>query len=634
MMENERENDNSDKEVLKDIKDGTAYKNVEYFQRNPDAFVCIIYSDAVELVNPLGSGKGKHKIVQIFWTLADIPRHQRSQIDRIQLGLVVKEKVLKKYGEKVIYKNLISDLKKLEAGIEIKTPFPKVIKCGLLVHSADNLEAMQVGGFSSCFSSRDICRICHCQHKDLIDHIHDYDGNAPHSYWTEVQYNSIIDDIEREEMEETEADVEAEMNLFGPREESSDEEQDEIDNDESENDDTDDDTQDSEEEMENPGDGGRHGLKKRCPFNELDSFHAIYGFPPDILHDIFEGVVAQDLCGVIKILSEEGWFQLEEYNTSLKKQEYKSFERSDKPQEIKSFKAMKLPGKAVAIWTHIRNFAFIIKPFVKDYENQVLALGLKLAEIVERVTAVEIRHYEVEVLEEKILEYLDDRKQVFDDFPHLIGKAKPKHHYLVHYPEAIRKFGPCLAYWTGRFESKHRVSKGTAESAKNFKNISLTVSVRQQMRMASVYYNGMFETADIKIPDKVKTKVALRDDSVFNSTLRSFMGVKDLLCSEIVVKSQEYKSGDVVVVEAFDRDNLMVGVIQTILVKEDKVYFVVLKYNARRNNLGYFVSESLVNQESCFLSASRLADFKPLIMHGTLSKFKFALHHYVSVNHS
>lgn len=34
------------------------------------------------------------------------------------------------------------------------------------------------------------------------------------------------------------------------------------------------------------------------------------------------------------------------------------------------------------------------------------------------------------------------------------------------------------------------MSKGTAESAKNFKNISLTVSVRQQMRMASVYYKA------------------------------------------------------------------------------------------------------------------------------------------------
>jgi hypothetical protein len=45
------------------------------------------------------------------------------------------------------------------------------------------------------------------------------------------------------------------------------------------------------------------GLRKRCPFNILQSFHAVYNFPPDLLHDLHEGVIAQDLCGIIKILS-------------------------------------------------------------------------------------------------------------------------------------------------------------------------------------------------------------------------------------------------------------------------------------------------------------------------------------------
>ena len=92
MMDREREKDKPDKDTLRDIKDGAVYQSIDYFRRNPDALVCLIYSDAVELTNPLGSGRGKHKIVQIFWTLADIPRYPRSKIDRIQLALVVKEK--------------------------------------------------------------------------------------------------------------------------------------------------------------------------------------------------------------------------------------------------------------------------------------------------------------------------------------------------------------------------------------------------------------------------------------------------------------------------------------------------------------------------------------------------------------
>ena len=451
MMENERNKDKAEKEVLKDIKDGSVYKSVEYFQSNPDALVCLLYSDAVELTNPLSSGKGKHKIVQIFWTLADIPRNQRSKIDRIQLALVVKEKTLKKYGEKIIYKHLVNDLKKLEEGIEIKTPVRKLVKCGLLVHSADNLEAMQVGGFSTCFSSRDICRHCHCQYKDLNDHIHDFDGDGPHSYWTIDQYDEIVNSLEMEDEVEDETDVEDELNLFETRDETSDEEFDESDHD--------DDSQRSEDEADDSGDSdegevrNRYGLRKRCPFNSLQAFHAVYGFPPDVLHDLFEGSFSQDLCGVIKILSDKGWFSLDEYNNSLKKQDFKSFERSDRPQEIKSFKQMKLPGKAVSVWTHIRNFGFIIQPFVMDYDDQVLALATEIGDIVERVTAVEIRQYEIDVLEEKILDYMEHRKLVFEEFPSLMGKTKPKHHYLTHYPDAIRGFGPCLSFWTGKGET-------------------------------------------------------------------------------------------------------------------------------------------------------------------------------------
>ena len=52
----------------------------------------------------------------------------------------------------------------------------------------------------------------------------------------------------------------------------------------------------------------------------------------------------------------------------------------------------------------------------------------------------------------------------------------------------------------------HRIAKGTAEAAKNFVNISATLSIRQQMRMASVYYSGLFDTASVHLPDKVTKK--------------------------------------------------------------------------------------------------------------------------------
>ena len=102
---------------IADIKDGTLMKTNIFFQQNPGALAFLFYSDGVELVNPLGAARGTYKVVQVFYTLVDIPKNQRSQIDRLQLAMVFKEKLLKKYSYEVIYKKRVEDLLKLEQGI-------------------------------------------------------------------------------------------------------------------------------------------------------------------------------------------------------------------------------------------------------------------------------------------------------------------------------------------------------------------------------------------------------------------------------------------------------------------------------------------------------------------------------------
>ena len=130
---------------LSDLKQGTIYKNSEFFTSHPDAFAAMIYSDGVEIKNPLGAARGRYKIIQVFYTLAEIDKGQRSKIDRIQLLMVFRESLLKKYSMKKIFKPLIDDLKKLENGIQVDVPVSRIVRCGLLCYSADNLEAHTMG---------------------------------------------------------------------------------------------------------------------------------------------------------------------------------------------------------------------------------------------------------------------------------------------------------------------------------------------------------------------------------------------------------------------------------------------------------------------------------------------------------
>ena len=145
---------------------------------------------------------------------------------------------------------------------------------------------------------------------------------------------------------------------------------------------------DEETDESDPQQQELYGIKHRCPLNILKAFHSTSGFPVDILHDIFEGVVSQDLLGIIRILKAKGWFSVKDYNANMKNLKYKSYEGSDKPENVpESMKVKKLIGKAVSNWTHMRNFPLLIRKFVRDKDDPALALSLQLHEIVERITA-------------------------------------------------------------------------------------------------------------------------------------------------------------------------------------------------------------------------------------------------------
>ena len=468
VLENERDRIHQKKGILADILDGAAVRENAFFKSNPGAYAGLFYSDGVELANPLGASRGKHKIVQMFYTLCQVPREQRSKIDRMQLVMVFKEKNIKKHGISQILKPLVRDLQELERGISLSYPMRREVQLGVLAFSADNLEAHQMGGFSCNFSSKDVCRWCHIQHHELVTQIHDSAGTTKHRYWNIAEYDRICDTLEEDEVPEheeppedsPEESVVSETNLFNEIEEEDNE--DLNDTQESEDEDgsndengSDDENQSNDEDEEQTNSG--YGLRMRCPLNTLQAFHAVLSFPPDCMHDLMEGVIAYDLNAIVKIMIKKGWFSLKEYNEKMKKVGFFSYEASDKPYDVPE-KSKKLTGKACSLWVHMRNFPLILQHFVNNVDEgeDVFILAMKLLDITNRMTAVEFRTHEIDTLEELIVNYLDIRKGLCERYPKLLVKPRPKHHFLVHYGQAIRLFGPPLSFWTARFESKHR----------------------------------------------------------------------------------------------------------------------------------------------------------------------------------
>ncbi|XP_028416974.1 uncharacterized protein LOC114541188 [Dendronephthya gigantea] len=99
---------------MRDFCDGQLYRCHPLLLRNPQAIQIILYYDELEIVNPLGSKTGKHKLGAFYYTLANIHPEHRSQLQAIQLVALVTVPLVKKYGIDAILEPFMNDLKELE----------------------------------------------------------------------------------------------------------------------------------------------------------------------------------------------------------------------------------------------------------------------------------------------------------------------------------------------------------------------------------------------------------------------------------------------------------------------------------------------------------------------------------------
>lgn len=76
------------------------------------------------------------------------------------------------------------------------------------------------------------------------------------------------------------------------------------------------------------GDHIDYGVKSSCALSDyLAYFHPITGFPPDLLHDLLEGVVPVEIALCLKALISKKYFSLDDLNKAIVSF---PFEHSDK----------------------------------------------------------------------------------------------------------------------------------------------------------------------------------------------------------------------------------------------------------------------------------------------------------------
>ena len=557
-------------DLFEDISDGKTFLSNKLYQEFPTSLRLILYQDAFEVVNPLGSGRKKHKVIAVYLTLADLLPHNRSNIDHVQLVLLCREQDFKNFGQIAVFSRLVHDLSELEKeGIDIEGNTS--VKGTVCAIAGDNLGSHCIGGFSENFSTTEhFCRYCRVDRKTFKE--------SPHSKGPPRTVQSYTEGLQAL--------------------------------------------------AENPK-GPAFGVKSDSIFNSLQYFHVCQpGLPPCLGHDLFEGVVSADVALCIKHFVEaDKSFTYVQLNRIVDQFKYLGSDTENKPCEV-NVNGGKLGGHAVQNWCFLRLLPLFIGDRIKDpLDNQVWQLCLNLRKIVELICAPKIHIGQVAELKVLLEEYLEARSFLFKDVP-----LKPKHHYLMHYPDLILKLGPLIRLWTLRFEAKHTYFKQCARKLHNFKNLCSTLAERHQLLQA--YYSaGFLFPSVIQVANSIDFSVADYNSNIQQAVRNLDFNVQDTVtASSVTYKGTTYKRGLLVVLDNND-EGLVFGKIVLILIHGGStVYFITeIQQSVYLVELGLhcLVGDDLDCRSCVCVQADHLLDYYPCPVYKSRGLSLVALHHAV-----
>jgi hypothetical protein len=137
--------------------DGSIYANHPFFSDHPDAIRLHFYLDEFEVCNPIGSKRGKHKVLAVYYFVGNMDCKYWSEMKYIHLCVLVRYQHLRQFDPFLVQllKPLIDELETLASeGIDvIADGVTYNFRAGLATVSGDNLSAHDLGGFQRHFNA-------------------------------------------------------------------------------------------------------------------------------------------------------------------------------------------------------------------------------------------------------------------------------------------------------------------------------------------------------------------------------------------------------------------------------------------------------------------------------------------------
>ena len=131
---------------------------------------------------------------------------------------------------------------------------------------------------------------------------------------------------------------------------------------------------------------------------------------------------------------------------------------------------------------------------------------------------------------------------------------KPKHHYMLHYPEIMRRVGLLWFICCLRWEAKHRPLKQAAYATNSRRNLPLTLAIKHQLNLCARFLSRkpLGEKYSFGVQEEVNIK-DVKNYQLFHDVLPKDINEVIKIFSWIRISGTIYKKGMCVAV-TFDKD--------------------------------------------------------------------------------
>lgn len=532
--------------------DGSHFKDNAFFSGTELKILIGLYIDDFEVCNPLGTSPKKHKLCGVYWTLNNLSHGSHSSLFSIYLAVLCKSNDVAEYGYGHILHPLLQDLKIMEEeGIFIPL-LGTSLKGTVQVVVADNLGAHSLAGFNESFCSGSICRFCTGTRMDIQKY--------------EVRSGAFSN--------RTKEDHESHVKT-----------------------------------VQEKG-GSCFGVKRHCVITEsLSYFNVNSCYPPDIMHDVFKGIVPEELTHCLSMLIAKTFFNLDTLNKSIQDFPYKWTDKKNKPHIIpRTFSKRKtIGGNAHENWALLRLLPLIIGHLVPEGEMAWQIL-LDLKDIAELVVAPSHTDDSISYLQSKISEHRQKLQELFPDLQLL-----PKHHYIEHYPQLTKMFGPLVLFWTMRFEAKHSFFKQVVRHTNCFKNLPLSLAVKHQLMISYQLTSTNDEKSDIEVTNVSTLPIEILKNEIILTVKQKFPSAAEVCLTKCVSsKGVHYRNGMIVAYGSTSGLPDFGEILQICIVQEQICLIIKKFYGWYREHFRAFELSACPARETILVELKELADDYPL----------------------